>query len=96
MSFDPVKAARTSDPQTSKDAAASMVGHADTIKAEILRAMRDRRSFPLLSEEIADTVNRPHGQVWKRISELLRDGSIKAVGFDTARSGRKARTFVIV
>jgi biotin operon repressor len=82
--------ARTTDPLTSHEAAASIEPSVWIIQGQILLALR---SFgPMAPEQIADRVGLPDAQVWKRCSDLKRDGLIvvhEAGGYKN-RSGRRA------
>ncbi len=91
--FDPRKAARTEDVDTSHSAARSMSSAAGQQHAAILQVMRDNSAFPLAPEQVEDALGFP---VWRRFSELERAGRIyRTAQQHKNRSGRKAYKFAL-
>ena len=69
--------ARTTDPQTSKDAAAVAAKASGSVKQQILAVML-RLGRPISTEELQDEL--PHirpDSVWKRVSDLKREHVIE-------------------
>jgi len=70
--------ARREDKATSHAAAESVKASAKSIMDEIHRDLRQRG--PGTFSELATRINRPDGQVWKRLSDLERAGRVTASG----------------
>lgn len=70
--------ARKSDPETSRKGARRAAPHVGSIKSRILAAMKGRE--PMNFHEIAKAAGIPEPAVWRRVSELSREGAIKCVG----------------
>ena len=70
--------ARSRDPETSKDAAESMIETAPGLCGCILRSMKERG--PGTFTTIASRMGLPPAQVWKRLSDLKRAGLIENTG----------------
>jgi predicted HTH transcriptional regulator len=87
--FDMFKQVRRNDMNTSWLAAASIESLAQQHKAIVYRAIK--RNGPMTSEEVADCCDLTFSQVWRRVSDLKRDGLIEDSGERRLNSsGRKA------
>jgi predicted ArsR family transcriptional regulator len=90
VKYDWRKSVRTTDPETSVDAAKAAGGSAERQHELILSALAD--SAPLAAEQIADLIGVP---IWRRMSELERAGLIiKTTELHTNRSGRSASKYI--
>lgn len=70
--------ARATDPATSLAAAASVESASENLCGRILWALR--RYGPMTHPQIAGKLGLKDAQVWKRISDLVRDGRVRASG----------------
>jgi len=91
--YEPQSHARTTDPSTSKQAAAR-VTTANAMKGVILRAFQD---YPkgLTTDQVLSMTGLENGG-WKRVSDLLRDGLLVDTGMTRpGRSGRQQRVLKV-
>ena len=78
FNWHPTEHARREDKPTSRAAAESVRQSAQPIMDEIHRDLRQRG--PGTFSDLAARLNRPDGQVWKRLSDLERAGRVTASG----------------
>ena len=71
--------ARRTDPETSHKAAKVISYKVGSHKAKILAAM-GMYGVPMHFERIAEVANLKDQQVWKRLSDLEKDGKIRPTG----------------
>ena len=77
-------AARTTDPETSKQAARSMRGAASAQQDQIVNALR---AFgPMNHAEIDDALKWDHPRAARRMKELVKAGRVRMTG-ETRRTG---------
>lgn len=88
--------ARTTDPQTSHDAAASMEGVVELQATRILGALR--KHGPMAAEEVANCIGMEMVQVARLWAPLKRAGKIEVyeAGGHRNRSGRMADIMIAV
>lgn len=90
--YDAHKAARTTDPETSHEAARSMLGVAEGQQAELLAAVK--RLGETTTEDAGDDAGLTYHQASRRMPELVRLGVVEPTGETRKnRSGRRARVF---
>jgi hypothetical protein len=90
--------ARGDDPWTSHAAAESMAGRTEPIVAALARVYRVAGDRGLTAEEAADAIGTAGGGAgaWKRVSDLIRAGTIVDSGkVRLGRSGRAQRVLVV-
>jgi predicted ArsR family transcriptional regulator len=88
--FAPRKLARTTDPATSKAAAAS-AEHLRNAHARAIVGVLERSNFPLAAEQIARKLGLSSVQVSRRLHELVDSGFIEPTALlHTNRSGKSA------
>ena len=76
---------------TSREAAESIEGHADTVRAHVLDALRLRS---MTADEVARTLNESILTVRPRVTELYKDGRILRTGERRKnRSGKDAHVY---
>lgn len=91
--FSPRKLARTTDPATSKAAAAS-AGPLRSDHAHAIVGVLERSNFPLAAEQIARKLGLTSVQVSRRLHELVDSGFIEPTALlHVNRSGRTAVKF---
>ena len=88
LSFDPHTLARSSDVDTSHEAAESVAEIRARQHNDILRVLTNRR--PMTAEQISDVLG---VDIWRRMSELLAAGAVERCHKARGRSGRSAYTF---
>ena len=88
------KLARSSDPSTSKEAAAHIAPKLGKLQESVLLMIA---ALPGLTvKETADAFGMEERQIGRRVSELLKMGKIKVSGSRECEiTGRKARTFKV-
>jgi hypothetical protein len=91
---DPVSYPRTpgwTEETTSREAAEAMEGRADTVRAEVLEALKTR---PMTADEVAQALHESVLTVRPRVTELFQAGRIGRTGERRKnRSGRDAHVF---
>lgn len=76
---------------TSREAAEAMEGRADTVRAEVLEALKTR---PMTADEVAQALRESVLTVRPRVTELFQEGRIGRTGERRKnRSGRDAHVF---
>ena len=82
--------------QTSIDAFHSIEGKRETVQSVIVITMSKSRK-PLTSEQIAFLSGLRYDQIWKRMSELERNGIVRDTGnTETNTSKRKATVWELI
>lgn len=93
--IDAFSLARTTDPETSHDAAASMLGYAASHRAKILAYLRDCGGAT--GDRIDEALDWKHATANRRLPELRRLGLVVMTEeTDVTRSGRRARIWRLI
>ena len=88
--FDPVRLARTDDPETSKAAARQAKGVVVSHEARILRALA---AGPASSYRIAERMGVPMVAVARRMKALVDRGEVAAVDTEKGPTGRAVAVY---
>lgn len=92
--FDEIRRARATDPETSRQAASKAGELAADHRFRILAVLRARPECPMAPHEIAAACSLEPVQVARRIREMADDGDIVEAGpYAVTPSGRRARTW---
>lgn len=95
MNYNPTNSARTSDADTSHDAANSMIGVAEQHQ-ELIHTILSGSPIPLAAEQISDRCDLDYVAINRRLPELLRaEKIVKTELKHTNRSGRSAYKYLV-
>lgn len=95
MNFDDIRRARTTDPQTSKDAARAVGGMADEHFSTIFAVMETGGDWT--ADEVASRCPLDRHQIGRRLGEMERDGMVRVTANQRPTpKGRMARCYEAV